>query len=171
MAPQEAGRFDPIGMLAALQRRHVSFVVIGAFARVIQGTEELTRGVDITPWMRPVTLHNLQLALDEIHARRTDGKPLALEADEPVLELQTNDGQLKIVPQPFGTRGYEDLRRAATHEHLGKGVRPQIASIGDLIRMTGALGREYERERDLAALNQLRKIPELQRDLGLDLGR
>jgi len=56
------------------------------------------------------------------------------------------------------------------HEHLGKGVRPQIASVGDLICMTGALGREYELERDLAALHQLRRIPELQRDLGVDLG-
>lgn len=171
MAPQEAGRFDPIAMLAAVQRHHVSFVVIGAFARVVQGTEELTRGLDITPWMRPVTLHYLQLALDDIHAHHTDGRPLVLETDEPVLELHTDHGRLKIVPQPLGTRGYEDLRRAATHEHLGGGVRPQIASVGDLIRMAGALGREHEHERDLAALQQLRKIPELQRDLGLDLGR
>jgi hypothetical protein len=35
-------------MLAALKRRHVSFVVIGAFARVVQGTEELTCGLEIT---------------------------------------------------------------------------------------------------------------------------
>lgn len=171
MAPPAEGRFDPISLLAALQRHHVSFVVIGAFARVIQGTEELTRGVDITPWMRPVTLRNLELALEDIHASRTDGRPLELETDEPVIELHTDYGQLKIVPQPLGTRGYEDLRRAATHEHLGKGVRPQIASIGDLIRMAGALGREYQLERDVAALHQLRRIPELQRDLGIDLGR
>lgn len=169
-APAEA-RFDPIGLLAALQRQHVSFVVIGAFARVVQGTEELTRGLDITPWMRPANLRNLQLALDDMNATRADGRPLTLEADEPILELQTDHGQLKMVPQPLGTRGYEDLRRHATHEHLGKGVRPQIASVGDLARMVGAMGREYRLERDFIALNQLRRMTELQRDLGLELGR
>jgi hypothetical protein len=166
MSPQD-GRFDPLGLLAALQRRHVSFVVIGAFARVAHGTDELTRGVDVTPWMRPTTVRNLKIALDDIHAHRTDGRPLELETGEPVIELDTDHGQLKIVPQPLGTRGYEDLRRAATHEHLGRGVRPQIASVGDLIRMAGALGREHKRDRDLAALHQLRKIPELQRELGI----
>jgi hypothetical protein len=167
MAPPAEGRFDPIGLLAALQRRHVSFIVIGAFARVIQGTDELTRGVDITPWMRPTTLNNLELALAEINAHRTDGKPLTLDTDEPVLDLQTDRGQLKIVPQPAGTRGYDDLRRAATHEHLGKGVRPQIASVGDLIRMAGALGHDHDR--DLAVVHQLSRIAEIQRELGIDL--
>jgi hypothetical protein len=167
MAPQAEGRFDPIGLLAALQRRHVSFIVIGAFARVIQGTDELTRGVDITPWMRPTTLNNLERALADLNAHRSDGKPLTLDADEPVLELQTDRGQLKIVPQPAGTRGYDDLRRGATHEHLGNGVRPQIASVGDLIRMAGALGRDYER--DLAIVHQLRKVAEIQHELGIDL--
>lgn len=165
-SPQE-GRFDPLGLLAALQRHHVSFVVVGAFARVIHGTDELTRGVDITPWMRPTTVRNLEAALADLHARRTDGKPLALDTDEPVVEIQTDRGQLKIVPQPAGTRGYEDLRRAATHEHLGKGVRPQVASVGDLIRMAGALGRHLDR--DLAVVHQLRRVAELQRDLGIGL--
>jgi hypothetical protein len=167
MAPPPEGRFDPIGLLAVLQRRHVSFIVIGAFARVMQGTDELTRGVDITPWMRPTTLNNLELALADLNAHRTDGKPLTLDTDEPVLELHTDRGQLKIVPQPAGTRGYDDLRRAATHEHLGNGVRPQIASVGDLIRMAGALGRDYDR--DLAVVHQLSRIAEIQHELGIDL--
>lgn len=167
MAPPAPGGFDPLGLLAALQRRHVSFIVIGAFARVIQGTDELTRGVDITPWMRPTTLDSLELALADLNAHRADRMPLTLDAGEPVFELETDRGELKIVPQPAGTRGYEDLRRAATHEHLGKGVRPQIASVGDLIRMAGALGRDYDR--DLAIVHQLRRIAEIQRELGIDL--
>lgn len=169
MAPDTPGRFDPLGLLAAIQKRHASFILIGALARITQGTDELTRGVDITPWMRPTTLDNLELALADVNARRKDGQPLALETDEPVIELETDFGQLKIVPQPAGTRGYEDLRRAASHEHLGKGVRPQIASVGDLIRMAGALGRDYDR--DLVIVNQLRTIAELERDLGIGLER
>ncbi len=169
MAPDTPDRFDPLGLLAAIQKRHASFILIGALARITQGTDELTHGVDITPWMRPTTLDNLSLALIDINARRTDGQPLTFDTDEPVIELATDFGQLKIVPQPAGTRGYEDLRRAATHEYLGKGVRPQIASVGDLVRMAGALYRDYDR--DLVIVNQLRHIAELERDLGIGLER
>ena len=167
MAADTPGRFDPLGLLAAIQKRHVSHVFIGALARVTRGSDEQTNGVDITPWMRPTTLANLELALVDVNARRLDGKPLAFDTDEPVIELATDFGELKIVPQPAGTRGYEDLRRAATHEHLGRGVRPQIASVGDLIRMAGALGRDHDR--DLVIVNQLRKIAELERELGIGL--
>lgn len=117
--------------------------------------------------MRPTTIRNLERALTDLEARRTDGEPLSLDVEAPVLELSTDHGQLKIVSQPAGTRGYEDLRRAATHEHLGKGVRPQVASVGDLIRMAGALGRDS----DLAAVQQLRRIVEIQRELGIGLER
>ncbi len=169
MAPDTPDRFDPLGLLAAIQKRHASFILIGALARITQGTDELTNGVDITPWMRPTTLGNLALALADVNARRADGQPLSFDTDEPVIELNTDYGQLKIVPQPAGTRGYEDLRRAATHEYLGKGVRPQIASVGDLVRMAGALYRDYDR--DLVIVNQLRHIAELERDLGIGLER
>lgn len=167
MAADTPERFDPLGLLAAIQKRHASFIFIGALARVTRGSDELTNGVDITPWMRPTTLANLELALADINARRADGRPLSLETDEPVIALQTDFGQIKIVPQPAGTRGYEDLRRAATYEHLGRGVRPHIASVGDLIRMAGALGRDHDR--DLVIVNQLRKIAELERELGIGL--
>ena len=44
---------------------------------------------------------------------------------------------------PAGTRrGYDDLRRAAAREHIGHGLRPSVASVADLARMTAALGRE-----------------------------
>ena len=56
-------RFDPYAILTALERRRVTYVLIGGFARVIQGTEELTLGLDFTPSTihlhagQPVTLH------------------------------------------------------------------------------------------------------------------
>ena len=62
-----------------------------------------------------------------------------------MLELRTGAGELKIVPEPEGTRGgYDDLRRAASREPLGRGLRPSVASIGDLARMAAALGGEHE---------------------------
>jgi len=156
-------KFDPYGVLGALDRHRVSYITIGGFARVVQGTEEITRGIDIVPSTRPENLRRLEAALEEIGAERADGKELALEvavaAAQPVIELTTDHGEVKVVPTPAGTRGYDDLRRAANREPLGRGVRPSVASIGDLARMASALGGE----RHLGELRQLRRLDELER--------
>ncbi|MCP9487558.1 MAG: hypothetical protein MSC30_17060 [Gaiellaceae bacterium MAG52_C11] len=154
--------FDPFGALQALDRHRVTYITIGGFARVIQGTEEVTRGLDIVPSTRPENLRRLDAALREIGAERADGKGLALEdavAGQPTIDLITDHGEVKIVPTPAGTRGYDDLRRAANREPLGRGVRPSVASIGDLARMISALGNEQQ----LGELRQLRRLVELER--------
>jgi hypothetical protein len=159
--------FDPYELLGALQGRDVTFVVIGAFARVIRGTRELTDGIDIAPSMREANFTRLEAALEDLDARRADGAPLDVrELGEPVVELETRAGELKIVPEPAGTRGYDDLRRRAEREALGRGLRPQVASADDLARMLGAL----ERERDAERLLRLRRLMNLERNLGRELG-
>jgi hypothetical protein len=163
--------FDPYALLTALERERVTYVLIGGFARIIQGTEELTHGLDLTPSLRAENLRRLGLALDELDARLPNGKRPALERDvrtPAVLELQTEAGELKIVSEPAGTRGgYDDLRRAATREPIGRGLRPRVASIGDLARMLAALGREQ----DIPPLQQLRTLAELERSLIREIGR
>jgi len=158
-------RFDPYAILAALERHRVSYVLIGGFARVLQGTEELTHGLDLAPSLRPENLRRLGLALEDLDARLPNGKQPALDRDlatQEVLELLTDAGELKVVPEPVGTRsGYDDLRRAATREPIGRGLRPSVASIGDLARMLAALGRDQ----DLPPLQQLRTLAELERSL------
>jgi hypothetical protein len=157
--------FDPYAILTALERRRVTYVLIGGFARIIQGTEELTDGLDVVPSLRAENVRRLSLALDDLNARGPDEQQLVLEsglARQPVLELRTVAGELRIVPEPAGTRGgYDDLRRAATREPIGKGLRPRVASIGDLARMLAALGREQDRP----SLQQLRTLAELERTL------
>ncbi len=157
-------RFDPYAILAALERHRVIYVLIGGFARVLQGTEELTHGLDLAPSLRAENLRRLTLALEDLGAERVDHKRLVLDdrtiRDEPVIALRAAEGELKIVPEPAGTRGgYDDLRRAATREPIGRGLRPSVASIGDLARMLAALGREQ----DLPPLQQLRHLRELER--------
>jgi hypothetical protein len=162
-----ASAFDPYELLRVLQARHVSFVVIGAFARVIHGTSEVTDGLDITPSMRGDNLARLQKALADLEAGRVDGEPLDLaEAGEPVIELETRAGELKLVPEPAGSRGYDDLRRHASREPLGRGLRPQVASPGDLARMLGALDREEQ----IPTLLRLRRLIDLERELGRGRG-
>lgn len=165
MPPATKPAFDPIGIFKTLDRARVSYIVIGGLARVLQGTDELTNGVDIVPAMREENLRRLDVALEELKARRRGGKKTLALADVDVLDLETELGQLRIVPEPAGTRGYDDLRRAATREHLGSGVRVAIASVGDLARMTAALGREQ----DEPALRMLHRIAEIDRSLGLGL--
>jgi hypothetical protein len=142
--------------------------VIGAFARVVHGTRELTDGIDITPSMREENLVRLEQALKELDARRADGGALDLRnLEEPLVELETRTGELKLVPEPAGTRGYDDLRRRAEREPLGRGLRPQIASTDDLARMLGALDREQDVER----LLRLRRLMNLEHSLSRELGR
>ena len=163
--------FDPYALLTALERQRVTYVLIGGFARIIQGTEELTHALDLTPSLRAENLRRLELVLDDLDARLPSGKAPALDRDlskQAVLELRTAAGELKIVPEPAGTRGgYDDLRRAATREPIGRGLRPRVASIGDLARMLAALGREQ----DLPPLLQLRTLAELERSLIREIGR
>jgi hypothetical protein len=148
-------------MLAALDARRVSFVVIGAFARVIHGSGEITDGLDITPSMREDNLSRLAKALDDLDARHA-GKHVDLPGlRDPVAQLETRAGELKLIPEPAGSRGYDDLRRHASREPLGRRSRPQVASAGDLARMLGALGRDD----DLPKLLRLRRLIELEREL------
>jgi hypothetical protein len=164
--------FDPYTLLAALERRRVAYVLIGGFARIIQGTDELTHGLDLTPSLRAENLRRLSLALAELEAQRADRRALVLEEatfrEQPVIALRSPHGELNLVPEPAGTRGgYDDLRRAATREPIGKGLRPRVASIADLARMLAALGREQ----DLPPLQQLRYLRELERGLSRDIER
>jgi hypothetical protein len=160
--------FDPRELLATLDHHRVTYIVIGAFGRVIQGADEITQGVDIVPSTRPENLRRLDAALEELNAQRPDGSRPALADEpelEPVTEYTTDRGELKVVPEPEGTGGYEDLRRAATLEPIGRGLRSSVASMGDLSRMLSALGRED----DLPKLLAMRRLMELEISRGIEI--
>jgi hypothetical protein len=161
-------RFDPYAILRELQEGRVYFVVIGALARVIQGSDELTHGLDLTPSLRPQNLEKLQQALENLNARRTDGKRLDVRELDPereaVIALESDAGEIKIVPQPTGTRGQDDLRHRARRESLGEGLRVEVASAGDLVRMLEAHGAT-----DPITMETMRRVVELDRGLSWEL--
>ena len=192
--------FDPRSLLAALDRNYVDYVLIGGLARVLRGTDELTSGVDICPGLRFENVDRLARGLEELEARRADRRRLVVDEEtlsqERVLDLRTSRGELRVVAEPAGTRrGYEDLRKAATREHIGKGLRPRVASVADLARMSAAMaherqlqepsarvsGRELERLREVEIEHsrELRRILEvemsmqrslgIERDIGMDI--
>jgi hypothetical protein len=156
-------QFDPRVILAALERHYVDYVLIGGLARVLRGAWELTRGVDVCPSVAESNVEHLAQALRELDGRTAGrGQPtldqLALASDQPVA-LRTSAGALKIVSAPVGVpSGFADLRRGATREDLGHGVRPLVASTADLARMAASL----HRAQDLERLRELRRIMELE---------
>jgi hypothetical protein len=157
--------FDPLAILATLDAHRVTYVVIGGFGRVIQGADETTYGVDIVPSTREENLRRLDAALRDLNARSPSGAAIdASTLEEPAFEVTTDHGELKLVSEPAGTRGYDDLRRAATREPLGHGLRPSVASIGDLSRMLSALGRPEDIPKVLA----MRRLAELEISRGIE---
>jgi hypothetical protein len=154
-------RFDPYAVFDALERHRVSYVVVGAFARVVHGSGEVTKGLDIVPSLRDENLRRMTRAFDELAGSSTASLQAdVLSAGEPVT-VRTAAGAVTLVPQPWGTRGYDDIRIRGNRENLGRGVRPQIASLVDLTRMLEASRRREDAER----LQRLRRLMELERQL------
>lgn len=152
-------RFDPYELLAALDRERVSYVIIGGFARVVHGSGELTDGLDIAPSLRDENLRRLGRALGELGVDEA-GASEKLASREPVT-AETRAGELRIVPAPWGTRGYDDLRIRAGRENLGRGLRPSVASVVDCVRMLDASDRDADGDR----LLRLRRLMEVERQL------
>jgi hypothetical protein len=155
--------FDPYAILGALERNYVDYVVIGGLACVLRGTDEITTGLDICTSFNADNLARLGQAVAEL--KRSGGRAVEITDDtisrEPPLAVSTSAGELKIVGTPAGApRGFVDLRRAATKEHLAHGLRPLVASAADLARMVAAL----DRADDLPRLTELRRIVELEVD-------
>lgn len=165
-----AGEFDPYALLQALERQRVTYVVIGGLGRVLHGSGEITDGLDIVPSTREENLRRLGLALEGLNARRPNGKSPVLERElvgRAVLELETDAGELKIIPEPAGTQGYDDLRRRAERPPLGQGLRPAVASVDDHARMLAALSRERDRQ----PLEVLQRLIEIEHEIsrGIEL--
>jgi hypothetical protein len=149
--------FDPYELFAALDGERTGYVVIGAFARVVHGSAEITDGLDIAPSLQPESLRRLGRALKGLDAAEPS-LPERLSAGEPVI-VRTRAGELRLVPEPWGTRGYDDLRIRANRDNLGRGARPAVASPVDCVRMLDASEREPDAER----LVRLRRVMELER--------
>ena len=88
-------------------------------------------------------LRALDRALAELGGADQNREPLDPEsfASGPPITIATRAGTLNLVPAPWGTRGYEDLRIRGNRENLGRSLRPPIASKVDLVRMLDASPR------------------------------
>lgn len=166
MAQRRGGStFDPYAILRELEDARVAFILIGSLARVLQGSDEVARGLDLTPSTRPTNLERLDLALERLEATPARHRAAAVsDIDGTLRTFASPPGQIRIVSEPIGTRGYGDLRRKANRVHLGEGLRPQVAAPGDLVRMLEAVARPEQ----MRVAVTMRRVVELDRSLGLD---
>jgi hypothetical protein len=152
--------FDPWAIIGALEKHRVNYVLIGALAGVLHGTDGITSGVDICPQMKDENIDRLHAAVVELGGEFASDQ-LALER---VTLVNTPAGELKVVPEPPGSSGWEDIRRGSTREALGHGIRAPVASVNDLARLMTSLGRND----DAARLAVLRRLAELEPTRGIE---
>jgi hypothetical protein len=154
-------------MLAALETEGVRYVVIGGVAAIVAGATHLTLDLDITPARDRDNLDRVAAALRRLNARlhglpdeaaelfELDGQTLAGGS---TWKFLTDHGELDVVLDPDGTRGYADLLRKARRTEVG-GISVMVAALEDVIRSKEAA----DRARDRAVLDDLRRTLELKR--------
>lgn len=160
-------RFDPVRSLQTLVAHEVRFVVVGAFAAVVQGYPLPTYDLDVTPARERENVERLVGALLELNAGLRVPGPERIPFPIEVLMLEqavswtllTDAGSLDLVSVPAGTQGFDDLRRDAVEMEIG-GVRVLFASLRDVIRMKEAANRA----KDVAQLAALRATLERVRE-------
>jgi hypothetical protein len=157
--------FDPAEALRVLERHRVAYVVVGALAAAAHGAPIVTRDLDVTPSRDAANLDRLAAALRDLDARlRTasdpDGVSLTLDgamlATVELWTLITRAGELDVVFEPAGTRGFDDLRRQASRLEIDDGVSVLVASLADVVRSKEAAARA----KDIAQLPLLRQTLE-----------
>jgi hypothetical protein len=165
---ERADAFDPLRILGGLDQARLAYVVVGELAEVVHGSRGMADEVEIVPALRPANLERLRrglgtLGVSEKTIARVDNAALTEQGAR--LRIASPAGTIVITPTPEGTRGWDDLRRAANREPLGGGLRPSIAGLADLVRMNEAADEPARADR----ARTLRRMVELERELGVDL--
>jgi hypothetical protein len=137
-------------LIAALARHGVDYVVIGGVAAQVHGHRRTTMDLDLTPDPSPENLRRLSAALTELEARPRDAG-----AKEEAEILVTRHGQIHVLKEPKGARGFDQMRERALVVDLD-GNEVAIVALDDLIRMKRAAGRPADLD-DIAALTEVER--------------
>lgn len=142
---------DALGIVSALNRRGVRFVVIGAFAAIAQQAPIApTRDIDLTPDDGRENIRRLSAALKDLDARvRTDSLTHGLPFDHDAGSLRRaatwnlicSYGEFDISFRPSGFEGGYKQLAARAHRLLVGGVELSVADLDDVIRSKEAAGR------------------------------
>jgi hypothetical protein len=142
---------NAVGIVAALNRHQVRYVIIGAFAAIAQQAPiPATRDIDLTPEASQENLARLSLALKELGARiRTEAVPEGLPFSHDATSLAAADmwnlicadGEFDISFRPSGfDGGYAQLAVNAHRLRVGQ-TEIVVADLADVIRSKESAGR------------------------------
>lgn len=148
---EDPPELNAAAIIAVLNRHHVRYVVIGAFAAIAQQAPiPATRDIDLTPERSTENLTKLSAALTELDARirtETVSGGLSFAHDATSLEaaemwnLVCSEGEFDISFRPAGfEHGYPDLDERA-HRVRVDGIEVVVADLDDVIRSKEAAGR------------------------------
>src|SRR5437867_4109453 len=153
---------DDKALLLRLQGQGTEFVIIGGFCGIMHGVSLVTRDLDVCCRFTPANLRRIEAAVKDLHPfHRLATNKLPLELSDDLcgrlrnLYLQTDLGKLDCLSEVMGVGDYEDILKHSMVYKLSYGEF-RILEIDALIAAKEAVGRE----RDLAAVKQLRAIKE-----------
>jgi predicted nucleotidyltransferase len=150
--------------LRVLSEAKVNFIVVGAYAAVLQGSAQVTQDIDICYERTPENMKRLAAALRPHHPLLR-GAParLPFTLDQKTLAqgmnftLQTDFGDIDLLGELSGVGQFPALARDVVAMDLG-GVKIRVASLDAVIRSKRAAGRA----KDLNILPELEALKELQ---------
>lgn len=161
----EVSPLDVEGLLTALEKAEVRFVVIGGFAVGAHGYPRATKDLDIVPDPDAANLERLAIVLAELNASVLGMEEFAeeevVQPDVAGLEmggnfvLATSRGRLDIMQLVGPDLEYADLDTAAVEDEVF-GHRVRFCGFDHLIAMKEAAGRP-EDEIDLQRLRESRE--------------
>ncbi len=149
--------------LKTLTGAKVSFIVVGAYAGVIQGSAQVTRDLDICYERTRENMQRIAVALAPYHPRLR-GAPanLPFVLDERTLAqgmnftFETDFGDIDLLGELSGVGQFPELNRDLVLIDL-YGMQVRVASLDTLIRSKRAAGRQ----KDLNALPELEALKEM----------
>ena len=146
---------DPVGVLRALGKAGVRYVLIGELAEVLRGSPPLPMSDRVTIVPRTGESEALRDALTAGRGRNASESTKSLLDMDQRWHLEVFCAELTVVPAPKGTHGYQDLCRDATQLAIDEdGLGVMVASLVDLVRIS-------EASNDRARMPALRRTLEL----------
>jgi hypothetical protein len=151
------------GLVRALVKQDVHFLLIGALAVSVHGYIRATKDVDIVFEVSRSNAERLAVVLDELGAEVVSADlPTPTEGITPdwlmnggQFVFATDSGTLDMLAQSsIGT--YEDLVPRAESAELSDGTKVPVVAYADLVRSKQLAGRPQ----DLLDLESLRKVRE-----------
>jgi hypothetical protein len=157
-----AAPFDPLRVFRTLDRHGVLFVLIGGLGARLHGSPTVTNDTDICYERSPENLGRLAAALRQLGAKlRGAPEDVPFQLDAATLAagdhftFTTKAGNLDCLGVPAGVGGFDELQREANSFDVD-GLKVDVASIDDLIRMKRAAGRP----KDLVEIEVLAAVKE-----------